>query len=312
MRTVQAGVVAATLGLSALAGVAVAQQDVYLPLATAGVRSPMGFGLAHGEGQLLSDYPAAVTLGAGWYHAWYVQVEPERPNGIEFVQVVNVSADGPTQGWDVVREAALANPGSTWLLGNEIDVVDQNGMTPEAYAPVYFALYHTIRAYDARAVIAPGSVAQWTPSRQRYMERVLLEYRRLYGTPLPADAWNVHAYTTPETAVGAPVGVIGYSLEQTQQMNVETFTRRLTELKAWLVRWGYGELPLIVSEYGVLWPASEGEIEIYMRATGAWLMGSGVVQKWAWFSANDIRYPGVLWDGGLTTVGRAFVEVSGG
>lgn len=312
---VRAAIVACTLLLSALAGAAVGARDVWLPIVTAGERSPMGFGMAHGEGQLLSDYAAAETLGAGWYHNWYVMVSPQRPNGIEFVQVVNVSEFGPSQPLVTIVEAAGANPGSTWLLGNEIDVASQNGMEPEAYAPVYHALYHSIRGADATALIAPGSVSQWTPSRQRYMERVLLEYRRLYGEALPADVWNVHAYALPEDVVGLPVGVQAPMVwvgEAWRQTDVGTFAGQVTALRQWLEVYGYGHLPLIVSEFGVLWGATETEVSTYLREATVWLEGSGAVSQWAWFSLNDDSYPGVLVDaGGLTVTGRAFAETGG-
>lgn len=300
-------IIVATLALSALAGAAVAQRDVWLPVASNGAPSPWGAGVTPLQAQ--PDSATLATLGLGWVYAWDVVERP--PQGVEFVQLVNVEPAGPMQGWDVVVRTARANPGSLWILGNEVDVPDQNGMWPEQYAAVYHELYTVLKLADPTCRIAIGSVAMWTPSRQRYMERVLTEYQRLHGTALPVDVWNVHAYTIPEASIGAPVGVLGYSLEQTQQLDVEEFVRRLIALRLWLEQQGYGATPLMVSEYGVLWPASDAEIVEYMQATGAWLESSGLVQRWAWFSANDTRYPGVLWDGGLTTVGRAFAALAG-
>ena len=63
----------------------------------------LGFGVAGGS---LSQYPEAASLKAGWYVDWNVQQTPQRPNGMEYVQMVRlhqnltVSICGLVNAWD--------------------------------------------------------------------------------------------------------------------------------------------------------------------------------------------------------------------
>ena len=121
---------------------------VYLPLVMTqkqevGVAQRMGFSLTSAS---LSRYPEAAQLGAGWYLDWTVRVTPERPNNIEFAQMIRVHqklacgawyhaddkvcpyatpltyVDQPDQA--TIVAAAQANPGAIWFIGNEMDRID--------------------------------------------------------------------------------------------------------------------------------------------------------------------------------------------
>ena len=109
----------------------------------------LGYSLAGGS---FNQYPEAASLKAGWYVDWNVQQTPQCPNGTEYVQMVRLhqnltsastgvpcpffSADAwdrskcpyaspPSYSFwpsaDVIAQAARANPGSLWLIGNEMD-----------------------------------------------------------------------------------------------------------------------------------------------------------------------------------------------
>jgi hypothetical protein len=133
-------------------------------------------------------------LHAGWYVDWGARMDPPHPAGLEHVQMVRLhqltecwpqrtrdrsacpyvrpytytltSPGGLTE----VASFARSNPGSLWLIGNEMDRRDwdaggQDEMLPELYAHAYHELYHLIKNADPTALVAIGGVVQPTPLR---------------------------------------------------------------------------------------------------------------------------------------------------
>jgi len=123
---------------------------IYLPLVMTEMTTEgkdvawrMGFSLTSAS---LSRYPEAAQLGAGWYLDWLVRVTPERPNNIEYAQMIRVHQKLACGAWyhaddkvcpyatplDYVYQpdqatvvaAAQTNPGSLWFIGNEMDRID--------------------------------------------------------------------------------------------------------------------------------------------------------------------------------------------
>ena len=91
-----------------------------------------------------------------------------------------------------------ANPGSVWILGNEIDRRGQSETMPDKYAEAYHDTYQFIKGIDPTARIASGSIVEPTPLRLEYLDKILRYYRAKYGTPMPIDVWNIHMYILPE------------------------------------------------------------------------------------------------------------------
>jgi hypothetical protein len=123
---------------------------IYLPFISQSVSQPagllsmrLGYGVTRGP---LTNYPEIVSLKAGWYVDWGVNVRPSLPNQMEYVQTVRVhqklkcgmphNADHiacpyaqpldytyfPDQA--TLLAAVSANLGSLWLIGNEMDRID--------------------------------------------------------------------------------------------------------------------------------------------------------------------------------------------
>lgn len=258
--------------------------------------------------------PPALMLGAGWYFDWNVTVNVPRTPGLEYVQCVNVNANGPMQGAAHIQAAARANPGMTWLLGNEVDCADQNGMSPEAYARVYHDLRQVILDADWAANIATGSVAQFTPTRRAWLERWIAESIRLYRQPPVCDVWNTHAYMWPE-GDNSIVGVsrAGWTWSVEDHASVDAFASQLRELRWWLDNVGYRGTPIWVSEFGVLWDTvSAVNVRAFLRGAVEWLRGSGVVQRWAWFALHQVGgfnpALALATEQGLTETGRLFAD----
>jgi hypothetical protein len=188
----------------------------------------LGFGV--GRPHSLEGYPIVSSFRAGWYLTWGVEPNPDRPDGIQFVQTVRLHQDLECAiGTDFNRErcpystphsyilstdlaaierAARNNPGSIWLIGNEPDRVDwgipgvrtgrQDEMLPELYAHAYHELYHFIKAIDPQAKIANGGIIQPTPLRLEYLTKVWDTYRKDFGTEMPVDVWNIHNFILRE------------------------------------------------------------------------------------------------------------------
>lgn len=275
---------------------------VYLPLFSNDYNPIRSDRIGFGAGlHPLSYYKDIRILNGGWYVDWTVQVAPERPAGIEFVQMVRVhqkltcpigtTADrklcpyvNPPQytisrPYSYIQSAARANPGSIWLIGNEMDRLDwaggaQDEMTPELYAVAYHEIRSVIRQADPTARIAIGGIIQATPLRLQYLDKVWATYKARYGVEMPVDVWNVHNFIGSEycrtekvngrneyvcygmavppganTTTAAPA----YVSQDNLHTNMGTFDQQIRSFRAWMKAKNQQNKPLIVSEYGVLY-----------------------------------------------------------
>ncbi len=218
-------------------------------------------------------------LNMGWYLDWQATIAPARPNQSEYMQVVRLH---PTIGGGFVfnpptatlQAAVFANPGATWLIGNEPDSPLQDNVVPESYAKAYYHLYHLIKSYDPTAQISAGSIVQPTPLRFQYLDRVLAAYQTQYGQRMPTDSWNIHSYILREITVqdpeainnGGPYDVWGAFVppgmtetrgllySRSDMFSLLIFRQRLIDFRQWMARNGYRDTPLYITEYGTLFP----------------------------------------------------------
>lgn len=305
-----------------------------LPLVPGSARSRLGVGW---PGAVAQDVTVAQELGFGWYLDWTTRVEPLRLPGLEFAQMVSTRGNAPFWGQrNRIAQAIRANPGALWLIGNEPDVPWQDNVTPEEYARRYHQFYLYIKSLDPTARIAIGGVAQPTPLRLTYLDRVLATYEQLYNRPMPIDVWNVHAFVLREErnswGVSIPPGFESvdqgmlYEIEDNDDLAI--FQQQIVDFRRWMARRGFREWPLIVTEYGVLMPEEYGfppeAVVAFMEDSFDFLLeardpeigypadDNRLVQRFTWFSVGDTLYPtGNLIDpatGAITTVGRAFAD----
>lgn len=257
-------------------------------------------------GDVITEY-AIDDLGIGWYYEFHFNERPSNPPYAVYVATV----------WrpvDVYKAAAAqfaqAHPGLLWFIGNEPDNGGQTDMTPRAYAIGYHEYYNLLKAADPTAQIAIGGVTQPSLLRLRYLAAVLETYRTLFGEPMPIDVWNVHGYIMPEncsSGAGYPVGLSDFSGARgceywPKHGDIETFKAQLIGFREWLKAQGYGDKPLVVSEFGILLPAAYGfdgnRVATYMVQAMDWMLTYGdcaiglstdqcrLVQQFAWFSVN--------------------------
>ena len=228
---------------------------------------------------------------------------------------------------------ALRYPGNVWIIGNEPDVIWQDSITPEEYAQDYEILYQLIKSSDPTARIAVAGVAQGTPLRLAYLDRVLEAYQKSTGAPMPVDWWTLHGYVLREErgnwGVDIPPGFSdkqGELYEIGDHGSLPLFEKQITAFRAWMKARGYQNTPLALTEFGILMPPEYGYspqvIQQYLTNTFQWLAAASdpqigmphdshhLVQRWAWFSLADEIYPtsdlADLKNNRLTPVGEAY------
>lgn len=278
-------------------------------------------------------------------------------------------------GLHAIRQAAQARPGSLWLIGNEMDRIDwgdpnypggatfghQDEMLPEVYARAYHELYHEIKSVDPTAQIAIGGIIQPTPLRLQYLTKVWDAYTQEYWQDMPVDVWNTHNFmiregpnVAGEWGAGIPPGInadqgefVGWRDEngdRTYHIDMQIFDQQIRAFRQWMKERNQQHKPLIVSEYGVLFPNQGIFLNFnmyydetgnfaydipdpavdFMLATFNYFMTERdceigfpaddcrLVQAWNWFSlnGNDGYNPHgrlvTISDGALTPAGNAF------
>jgi len=278
-------------------------------------------------------YPDFETLGMGWYLDWQTHLQPSRPGGIEYAQMVRLKGDKFWPEEAELQVIARANPGSLWLVGNEPDVIWQDNATPQQYVTVYRQVYRALKAADPTAQIAIGGVSQPTPLRLQYLDAILSTYKERYGTEIPVDVWNIHNFILREErgswGVDIPPGIEAdkgslYDVEDNGKIG--TFRRQIYDFRRWMKAHGFRNKPLIVSEYGIPMPEDYGypfeRVRDFMYATFDFFLtatdpmlgypadGNRLVQRWCWFSLGDLTYPtGNLYDPEtrkMTPLGKAY------
>jgi hypothetical protein len=311
--------------------------------------------------QNLASFNVA-SLNLGWYVDWGMNVAPAIPGGMEYVQMVRLQQQGldgwdfrSGQSWVALADAIAANPGATWLVGNEPDSPFQDDMVPQSYANAYHDVHSFIKGQDPTARVGIGGIVQPTPLRFAYLEAVWNAYRQTYGEKMSVDVWNIHSFILREIASDAepdpepcgastithwgahiPPGQTALTGELyciRDQDKLDIFWGRIRDFRQWMVQKGERDKPLIISEYGVLFPEDyhdedgnlfdQQRVGQYMTGTFNRMLNetdpsigfphdeNRLVQRWAWFSLseNPDDWGGTLFDPdthGLRPLGQTF------
>jgi hypothetical protein len=282
-----------------------------------------------------NDVAPALNLGMnfGGYLNWKLHANPPRPQDVQFWQMIRLSEAGHQPELAAIAQVADSQPGSFWVIGNEPDVPWQDNVTPQRYAEIYHDLYHFIKGRDPTALLVIGGVTQPSPLRLAYLDAILDSYQARYGTKMPIDVWNVHAFVLREErdswGVGIPPGMsdeLATAYEISDHDDIAIFEQNIINFRAWMAARGYQDRPLVVTEYGILLPNDYGfppeaiaafmtrSFDFFLTAandTGYPADDNRLVQWWFWFSLYDYPdYPtSNLYDrpsGELTLLGRAY------
>ncbi len=294
-------------------------------------------------------------LNAGWYSNWGASADPAHPDGLTYVQMIRFSAGSDSHDPDqisvspnrtTIARIAAAHPGSLWMLSNEPDSQYQgNPIYPDVYAHVYHEFYHYIKGLDPTALIANGGIVQPTPCRMEYLDIVLETYEQAYSTTMPVDVWNIHAFTLREVygswGASTPPGVdkscgIDYDIRDADDIGL--FRDNLIAFRQWMKDHGQQNKPLIISEYGILWPNwltdedgrgfPPSRVSHFMTQTFDLFLNEiypsvgypadnyRLVQAWAWYSlSSDDQYNGHLFNSSSKTIssmGETYADYTAG
>jgi hypothetical protein len=280
---------------------------------------PARFGVAFAAGHgSLSSYPLK-RLPFGWYLDYGYQRSPQRPNGVEYVQVLPSDAKHYPPVWSRVRAAVRANPGALWIIGNEPECVYQDAHTPEEYAKIYHEYYTFLKKEDSTAQVAIGGIVAPTPLRLEWLGRVLESYEGTYGELMNVDVWNIHNQLLQEKSddygAGIPVGIDateGELYPWWRNDDVAIFEEQVIAFRQWMADNGQRDKPLIISEFGVLYPSSwfdglggpkgDERVKAFMTQTYEFLSSATdeelgfpadenrLVQRWAWYGLNNLSW----------------------
>ncbi len=308
------------------------------------------FGFDSVSNDPLTNYDVA-RLNAGWYSDWGYSANPSHPDGLTYVQLIWFRAGSdphdPAQvtvspGQSTIASIAAANPGSLWMLANEPDSLYQGTpIYPDVYAHVYHDVYHYIKGIDPTALIANGGIVQPTPCRMMYLDIVWDTYLQAYGETMPVDVWNIHAFILREkygswgasTPPGVPTSCgIDYAIRDGDDINI--FRDNLVAFRQWMKDKGEQNKPLIISEYGILWPSwltdedgigwPQTRVSHFMTQTFDLFLTETfpdvgypeddyrLVQTWAWYSlSEDQNYNGYLFRSStrnITLMGQTYAN----
>ena len=267
-----------------------------------------GVGREYGTKSLPIEKYNVGNLYAGWCLDWGVRQKPLYLH-VNFVQLIWIEKNNYFPSTSEIRTAAINNPGSIWLIGNEPDNIFQGNSRPEEYAMLYHTLYSLIKEFDPNSKIAIGGITQVTPLRLRYLDLVLSNYQNKYGTKIPIDIWNVHIYFNQEKrgnwGCDIPPGFSenqGILYKISDSDNFLEFKKQILTFRKWMASKGERNKQLVISEFGVLMPELYGfntaKVKTYMISSFDYLLssrdssygcpsdGNLLVQKWAWFSLN--------------------------
>ncbi len=185
------------------------------------------------------SYVAAslATLGAG---SWY-SFGAGRAKVRGRVDLVRPGAD-PTE----LAARARANPGATWLIGNEPNVPGQDDLQPAAYADFLWKVSTALKEADPTALLVGPNVLNWEVTctncsgyakGRGWSEAFLTSYRERYGA-LPLDVWGIHAYSL--------------DWDHLPLVDAASDQAQLNGAREWLNAKGL-RLPLWLTEFGVIW-----------------------------------------------------------
>ncbi|HAJ37314.1 MAG TPA: hypothetical protein DCL15_16720, partial [Chloroflexi bacterium] len=260
----------------------------------------------------------------GWYLSWSTNYRlessfwglaqravmelPPAFMGMEFTPMVRMNNGRLYPDTQTLHELARNHRGLTWLIGNEPDVRWQDNTTPEVYAVAYHRAYTAIKSADPTAQVAIGGVSQVTPLRLAYLDRVWDFYQSLYGTPMPVDVWNMHAFILREERGGWGVNIPpGFYIDHRGELwevedhdNLTLVEAQIRSMRAWMAAHGQQDRPLWITEYGILMPAEygfntdrviaflKGSFDLFQSlrdpTTGFAEDDYRLVQRWNWYS----------------------------
>jgi len=202
-----------------------------------------------------------------------------------------------------------ANPGRVWIIGNEPDLVSQDGLTREQYAHMYWTYYEFIRPRDPTAKFCIGAITGGSTSSSLsyttgWYQYVLDYYRNTYGQPMPIDIWNIHSYCGP-TQIEDPDQPINDFVTPFVNWCRTVDGGRYAGCEVWITELPIGEWMGALSEEWIIWFAQRYLPRL--ERTG--------VNRWFWFVSRDNSEWGtvaLVKSTGVSPLGQAYAALAHG
>lgn len=258
----------------------------------------------------LSRYDLTALYGdlpSGWYYDWGFRLDGAWERGTLDYAVQMLWSVPHTE---TLRALAANNPGDVFVVGNEPDVRGQMNMTPARYAVYYHDAHNRIKFVCPECRVAIAGMVSASPLRLAYLDRVYAEYKRLYGTLLPVDIYTIHGYNLCERCGHVPPGMMDLlrlaDIDNFGQGDFAIFKQRILAMREWMAAHGERDTELWLTEFGVLGFDDVGTANFMLQSI-PWALqafdDSGMstdeyrlIQRMAWFSLNENRLGGALFD----------------
>ncbi|MBN1179676.1 MAG: hypothetical protein JXD18_10710 [Anaerolineae bacterium] len=259
----------------------------YLPLVLRNYDSKVypncRFGVT-GSLEQFSVFDITAQLNAGWYMDFWAHAPFDGAPAAEFFPLIFVTQDrggstvcGPDYGYHInggldsgLASLVAANPGLTWIIGNEPERLGQGDICPQQYAEAYHDAYYFIKQNDPTAQVAFAGLVQVTPARLQYLDIVWSTYLERYGETMPVDVWTMHAYVLSESddgdaniplgtdpALSIPFGfncVDPNSFCHAEHSDIDLFVDQIVMMREWMKAHGQQDRPLLLTEFSLLKP----------------------------------------------------------
>ena len=258
-------------------------------------------------------------LGVNAVHHWNyseAKLALAEEKGIEYLP--HIWGCGLTdKPWDVVDLVAISqfaedHPGLRWLVFNEPDRIEQANCHPKIAAEVYHDIYYALKEADPTALVYCCGTSRYE-GHEQWLGAFMQEYSDKYlvangGIP-PMDGVHLHFYGEYERRHGF------MGMQNTIMRTRNLVWTGIGGSEAW------GELPWIISEWGVLSDVGDSVYEVektaaYMRNMWYWLEGKDWIETHFWYSTNAWENSGNLFVGrgnsDLTIVGDAWADLAHG
>ena len=197
------------------------------------------------------------TLGLDWYIQFNADTTTIPPGTIK-VPFVSVNPSRTRLTTDEIEQFTSAAPGSTWYIGGEPNVPQQDGISPTAYVDELDYYAAQIRDADPTAKIMGPSILNWDftctgcggfQSGEAWMREFIDAYADAHeGTTPPVDAWAIDTY--PLTWNDLPMS--NWEIVRDQIVGFRNFLE--TEVP------GHADTPIWITEIASHWAFSEWEI----------------------------------------------------
>jgi putative glycosyl hydrolase len=229
---------------------------------------PHGFGAAIGYG--LGGTEELNKLGDVWYVDYGYGGDVLGGHRRLFLVEAGIN-------WDSAYAVALAHRGEWWQFGNEPNDPNQDNLSPSEFAQRYHEFYLGLKKMDPRASVVVGGIAD---ADWKWADAFRENYREAFTVYPTVDGWSIH----------------NYLLDRCEDAtDVPKFASRIMAFRDWMTRIGAMDLPLLLTEYGVLYgngccscPAIDpDEVVGFMRSATLWMARSNMVQGWAWFAVRS-------------------------